>query len=59
MLLNYLNKDFSKIGELIELQIKIQLNSFTITNNYGESVAIGIYSPTNYLNHKCHGHGIY
>lgn len=58
-MLNYSNKQFENIGALITLQIKIQLNSFTVTNKFGDPIGLGLYSPSNFFNHRCSGRGKY
>lgn len=38
----------------MELQVKIQFNAFTVTNEInGDEIGIGLYAPVNFIDHKC------
>lgn len=54
VLLKYMDKPLTveSIEEIVELTCKICLNSFTIYN-LEEEVALGLFVPTNFINHSC------
>ncbi|KAM3144386.1 hypothetical protein pb186bvf_003550 [Paramecium bursaria] len=54
------SKSLPSLEKLLKYQVKQQYNLFTITDNLGNTqLGVGLYTPANFLDHKCNKNGPY